>query len=62
MPGVQTLVPIMLNHVNNGKLKLERFVELTSYNPSKLFKIKGKGKIEIGYDADFTIVLSLIHI
>ena len=56
MPGVQTLVPIMLNHVNNGKLKLERFVELTSYNPSELFKIKEKGKIAIGYDADFTIV------
>ena len=56
MPGVQTLVPVMLNHVNNGKLTLQRFVELTSYNPSKLFKIKEKGQIEIGYDADFTIV------
>ena len=56
MPGVQTLVPIMLNHVNNGKLTLERFVELTSYNPSELFKIKEKGRIAIGYDADFTIV------
>ena len=56
MPGVQTLVPVMLNHVNNGKLSLERFVELTSYNPSELFKIKEKGKIEVGFDADFTIV------
>tara|TARA_B110000003_G_C16446447_1_gene456159 strand:- start:504 stop:821 length:318 start_codon:yes stop_codon:yes gene_type:complete len=46
----------MLNHVNNGKLSLERFVELTSYNPSELFKIKEKGKIEVGFDADFTIV------
>ena len=56
MPGVQTLVPVMLNHVNNGKLTLERFIELTSYNPSNLFKIKGKGRIEIGFDADFTII------
>ena len=56
MPGVQTLVPIMLNHVNNEKLTLQRFVELTSYNPSRLFKIRGKGQIEIGYDADFTVI------
>jgi len=56
MPGVQTLVPIMLNHVNNGKLTLQRFVELTSFNPSRLFKIKEKGQIAIGYDADFTII------
>ena len=56
MPGVQTLVPVMLNHVNAGKLTLERFVELTSYNPSKLFKIKEKGQIAIGFDADFTVV------
>ena len=56
MPGVQTLVPVMLNHVNNGKLTLQRFVELTSFNPTNLFKIKGKGQIKIGFDADFTIV------
>ena len=56
MPGVQTLVPIMLNHVNNEKLTLQRFVELTSYNPSRLFKIRGKGQIAIGYDADFTVI------
>jgi dihydroorotase len=46
----------MLNHVNAGKLTLERFVELTSYNPSMLFKIKEKGQIAIGFDADFTVV------
>jgi len=56
MPGVQTLVPIMLNHVNNKKLSLNRFVQLTSANPSKLFKIKNKGFIDIGNDADFTVI------
>jgi len=56
MPGVQTLVPIMLNHVNNGKLSLQRFVELTSENQRRVFKIKNKGRIEVGYDGDFTIV------
>jgi dihydroorotase len=55
-PGVQTLVPIMLNHVNNGKLNLERLVELWSYGPERIHKLVNKGRIKVGYDADFTIV------
>jgi dihydroorotase len=55
-PGVQTLVPIMLNHVNNGKLSLSRLVELWSYGPERIHKIHNKGRIKEGYDADFTIV------
>ncbi|MDH3703873.1 MAG: dihydroorotase [Alphaproteobacteria bacterium] len=56
MPGVQTLVPIMLNHVNAGRLSLERFVDLTAAGAQRLFGIAGKGRIAVGYDADFTIV------
>ncbi len=56
MPGVQTLVPVMLNHVNQGRLTLERFVDMTSHGPLRLFQIAGKGRIATGYDADFTIV------
>jgi dihydroorotase len=56
MPGVQTLVPIMLTHVNAGRLSLQRFVDLTSAGPQRLFGIVGKGRIAAGYDADFTIV------
>ena len=56
MPGVQTLVPIMLTHVADGKLTLERFVDLTSHGPNRVFGIAGKGRIAEGYDADFTIV------
>ncbi|MDB4972068.1 MAG: dihydroorotase [Myxococcaceae bacterium] len=56
MPGVQTLVPVMLTHVNAGKLSLERFVELTSAGPARVYDVAGKGRIAIGYDADFTIV------
>jgi len=56
MPGVQTLVPIMLDHVNAGRLSLARFVDLTSAGPQRLFGIAGKGRIAAGYDADFTIV------
>jgi dihydroorotase len=56
MTGVQTLVPVMLDHVNAGRLTLERFVDLTSAGPKRLFGIARKGRIAVGYDADFTIV------
>ena len=56
MTGVQTLVPIMLDHVNAGRLSLQRFVDLTSHGPQRLFGIRGKGRIAVGYDADLTIV------
>jgi dihydroorotase len=56
MPGVQTLVPVMLDHVNSGRLSLERFVDLTSHGPQRIFGIACKGRIAAGYDADFTIV------
>jgi dihydroorotase len=56
MTGVQTLVPIMLDHVNAGRLSLQRFVDLTSAGPQRLFGIAGKGRIALGYDADLTVV------
>jgi dihydroorotase len=56
MPGVQTLVPVMLDHVAAGRLSLARFVDLTSAGPARLFGIAGKGRIAVGYDADFTVV------
>jgi|TARA_R110002126_G_scaffold3263_1_gene18573 dihydroorotase len=55
-PGVQTMVPIMLDHVNHGRLTLERFVDLLCYGPQRVHQIAGKGRIAAGYDADFTIV------
>jgi len=56
MTGVQTLVPIMLDHVNAGRLTLQRLIDLTSHGPQRLFGIRGKGRIAVGYDADLTIV------
>jgi dihydroorotase len=56
MTGVQTLVPIMLDHVNAGRLSLQRFVDLTSHGPQRLFGIRNKGRIAVGYDGDLTIV------
>ena len=56
MPGVQTLLPVMLNHVNNGKLKIEKLIKLICENPCDLFGIKNKGYIKENFDADLTIV------
>lgn len=55
-PGVQTLLPIMLNHVHQKKISLEKLSELVSENPRRLFNISNKGRIMIGYDADLTVV------
>jgi dihydroorotase len=56
MPGVQTILPIMLNHINNEKLSLEQLIKLMCENPCKIFGIKNKGHIKEDFDADLTIV------
>src|SRR5439155_22344553 len=56
MTGVQTLVPLMLDHVNAGRLSLQRFVDLSSHGPARLFNIALKGRIAVGYDADLTVI------
>ncbi len=56
VPGVQTLVPLMLDHVSRGNFSLERFVTMVSENPRRLLQVKNKGRIEVGFDADFTVV------
>jgi dihydroorotase len=56
MTGVQTLVPIMLDHVNAGRMSLTRFVDMTSAGPNRLFGIANKGRIAVGYDADLTVI------
>lgn len=56
MTGVQTLVPLMLDHVNAGRLSLERFVDLTSAGPARIYNVAAKGRIAVGYDADLTVV------
>jgi dihydroorotase len=56
MPGVQTLLPLMLNHVAEGRLTLQRLIDLTSAGPQRIFGLSGKGRIAVGYDADFSVV------
>ena len=56
MPGVQTLLPVMLTHVAEGRLSLERLVDLTSHGANRIFGLADKGRMAVGYDADLTIV------
>ncbi len=56
MPGVQTLVPVMLTHVHEGRLTLERFVDLVCVGPARIYNVARKGRIAVGYDGDFTMV------
>ena len=56
MPGVQTLLPLLLNHVAEGRLTLQRLIDLTSAGPQRIYGLVGKGRIVPGYDADFTVV------
>jgi dihydroorotase len=56
MTGVQTLLPTMLDHVNAGRLSLQRLVDLTSAGPARVFGIARKGRLAVGHDADLTVV------
>jgi dihydroorotase len=56
MPGVQTILPIMLNWVSAGKLSAERLVELLCHRPATLYKLSGRGFLAEGNFADITIV------
>lgn len=56
MPGVQTMLPLMLDHVNAGRLTLERLVDLLCHGPQRIYGIRNKGRLVVGYDADLTLV------
>jgi len=56
MPGVQTLLPLLLSHVAAGRLSLERVVDLTSHGPARLFGLRDKGRLAVGFHADYTLV------
>jgi dihydroorotase len=56
MPGVQTLLPLLLDHMNAGRLSLERVVDLTSAGAQRIYGLAGKGRIALGYDGDLTLV------
>ena len=56
LTGVQTIVPVMLDHVNAGRLSLSRLADLMAAGPARVYNMAAKGRIAAGYDADFTLV------
>lgn len=56
VPGLETMLPLLLNAVHEKKISLDMVHELCCYNPSAIFGIQNKGKIAVGYDADLTVV------
>ncbi|MBY0330852.1 MAG: dihydroorotase [Acetobacteraceae bacterium] len=56
LTGVQTIVPLMLDHVTGGRLSLSRLVDLMCAGPARVYGVTGKGRLAAGYDADFTLV------
>jgi dihydroorotase len=56
LTGVQTIVPVMLDHVSAGRLSLMRLADLMCAGPARVYGVRGKGRIARGYDADFSLV------
>jgi dihydroorotase len=56
MPGVQTMIPLMLDHVAAGRLSLERLIDLTSAGPARVWGLAAKGRLAVGFDGDLTLV------
>jgi dihydroorotase len=56
MPGVQTIVNLMLDKVLNGVISLDRMLSLLCFKPVEIFKIKNRGVIAMGQPATFTVV------
>ncbi len=56
LTGVQTLLPMMLEQVRQGRLSLLRLADLMSAGPARIYGAVNKGRIAAGYDADFSIV------
>ncbi len=56
VPGVETMMPLMLKAVADGRLPLQRLIDMTSANPAMIFDVAGKGRLARGYDADFMFV------
>ena len=56
LTGVQTLLPVMLDHVAAGRLSLARLADLMSAGPARVYGVQGKGRIARGHDGDLTLV------
>jgi len=55
MPGVETILSVLLTYAAQGRISYETLVRMFSTNPASLYNIIGKGRIEVGYDADLVL-------
>ena len=55
VPGLETMLPLLLDAFNSNRITLPTIQELCCENPANIFKIKNKGLIKEGYDADLVI-------
>ena len=56
LPAVENSLALMLNQVNQGKCTIEQVVKWMCSRPAEIWNMKRKGRIEVGYDADLTLV------
>ena len=56
VPGLETMLPLLLDAFNNNKIDLSTIMKLCCENPARIFKIKNKGFVKEGYDADLTLI------
>ena len=56
LPGIDTLLPLLIGAVKNGRLGFEQVVQMCSEAPARLFGLGSKGRIEAGADADLLLV------
>lgn len=56
IPNLETVVPLILTEVNRGNVDFGIIPKIFSQNAAKVYGLEGKGKIEVGYDGDFTVI------
>jgi dihydroorotase len=56
VPGVETMLPLMLMAVRSNLLSLDRMVDALSRRPAKILGLASKGRIAVGMDADLAII------
>ncbi len=55
MPGVETIISVLLTFAAQGRISYETVVQMFCNRPAELYAIEGKGKLEIGFDADLVL-------
>ena len=56
MPGVETLLPLMLHALSLGKCTLEELVRWLCEAPARCYGLVGKGRLAVGADGDVVLI------